>query len=67
MNSDFQTMIKILNILQKYEIKPGSFKAQHDVIYTNVNPDIVTNDDCNQLLELGCHIDNEYDCFAFFT
>jgi hypothetical protein len=59
-------LIAGLQILEKYE--PGEWvDAQHDIIYGGGSGVDVSVEDAQKLDELGWFIDDQTDCWAFFT
>lgn len=61
-------IIKILNLLQKYDI-PESYPlwAEHDIIGFNVDYEKISEEDINTLQKLGCFFDGEYDSLIMFV
>lgn len=44
-----------------------SVSAEHDIIYGPGTPSTTSADDTAALAELGWHVEDEFDCWAFFT
>jgi len=61
-------IIKILNLLQKYNI-PKSYPlwAEHDIIGFNVDYEKISEEDINTLQKLGCFLSEEYDSLIMFV
>lgn len=65
--SDLQTLITALNIFLKYGNPDCPTHCEHDVLYVNIDPEIVSEEDKNTLDELGFFPDEEYgEGFASF-
>ena len=61
-----EDLIKALQIILKYENKMYPTSCEHDVLYVDVDPSIVSEKDKKTLDELGFFVDDENDCFASF-
>ena len=60
-------LAEAFEIFSRYD--EGKFKtsAEHDVIYAGPNPKDVSTPDVMRLEQLGWHIEEEFDCFGYFT
>ena len=58
-------MIEAFTIFRRYE--DGDIAAEHDIIYAGPAPNDVSEDDKLKLAELGWHVEEEFDCFFYFT
>lgn len=61
-----EDLIKALQIFLKYSNKKYPTSCEHDVLYVDVDPSIVSDKDKNTLDELGFFVYDELDCFASF-
>ena len=61
-----EDLIKALQIFLKYENKMYPTYCEHDVLYVDIDPSIVSDEDKETLDELGFFVDEENDCFASF-
>lgn len=61
-------IIKILNLLQKYDISEiYPLWAEHDIIGFYVDHEKISEEDINTLEELGCFFSEEYDSLIMFV
>lgn len=63
----FLSLAEAFTILAKYNDGAYVIDAEHDIIYTQVDADKVTDEDMIRLDELGWHVDSENNCMAMFT
>ena len=61
-----EDLIKALQIFLKYENKMHPTYCEHDVLYVDIDPSVVSDEDKKTLDELGFFVDEENDCFASF-
>lgn len=61
-----EDLIKALQIFLKYGNKKYPTSCEHDILYVDVDPNIVSDKDKNTLDELGFFVDDENDCFYSF-
>lgn len=61
-----EDLIKALQIFLKYGNKKYPTSCEHDILYVDVAPNIVSDKDKNTLDELGFFVDDENDCFYSF-
>jgi hypothetical protein len=61
-----EDLIKALQIFLKYGNKKYPTSCEHDILYVDVDPSIVSDKDKKTLDELGFFFDDENDCFASF-
>ena len=61
-----EDLIKALQIFLKYGNKKYPTSCEHDMLYVDVDPSIVSDKDKKTLDELGFFFDDENDCFASF-
>jgi len=55
-----EDLIKALQIFLKYGNPRNPFHCEHDYLYVDINPELVSDDDKKTLDELGFFIDGEY-------
>lgn len=65
-NETYEELAEAMLIFAKYEGVEG-LATEHDVIYAGPDSHDVTPEDMIRLEELGWHVDNDYDCFGYFT
>lgn len=53
-------LIEALNIFLKYANPDYPFHCEHDYLYVDINPELVSEEDKAALDELGFFIDEEY-------
>ncbi|MFS3057759.1 hypothetical protein [Phocaeicola vulgatus] len=61
-----EDLIKALQIFLKYGNKNYPTFCEHDILYVDVDPSVVSDEDKKVLDELGFFVDDENDCFASF-
>ena len=61
-----EDLIKALQIFLKYGNKNYPTFCEHDTLYVDVDPSVVSDEDKKVLDELGFFVDDENDCFASF-
>lgn len=61
-----EDLIKALQIFLKYGNKNYPTFCEHDILYVDVDPSVVSDEDKKVLDELGFFVDDELDCFASF-
>lgn len=61
-----EDLIKALHIFLKYGNKNYPTFCEHDILYVDVDPSVVSDEDKKVLDELGFFVDDENDCFASF-
>lgn len=61
----YSKYIEAFQIFEKYD-HYKSVAAGHDAIYAGPDPEEVSNQDMNELIELGWLPDNEDGCFYIF-
>lgn len=61
-----EDLIKALQIFLKYGNKNYPTYCEHDILYVDVDPSVVSDEDKKVLDELGFFVDDENDCFASF-
>lgn len=61
-----EDLIKALQIFLKYGNKNYPTFCEHDILYVDVDPSVVSDEDKETLDELGFFVDDENDCFASF-
>lgn len=59
-------LIKALQIFLKYGNKKYPTSCEHDILYVDIDPIVVSDEDKKALDELGFFVDDENDCFASF-
>lgn len=55
-----ENLIKALQIFLKYENKKYPTHCEHDYLYINLKPELVSEEDIKELDKLGFFIDEEY-------
>lgn len=62
----YEELIEAFQIFNRY---PDSqdISAQHDIIYAGPDSQNMLPADVARLIELGWHVDNMYDSFAYYT
>jgi len=63
----FLALAEAFTILAKYSDEGYTLGAEHDIIYTPVQPGSLSPDDRGRLDELGWHESEEFNCMAMFT
>lgn len=58
-------LIEALSIFLKYDNPKHPTHCEHDYLYVNINPSLVSEEDTKRLEELGFIIDTEYDGEGF--
>jgi DNA-binding protein YbaB len=61
-----EDLIKALQIFLKYGNKKYPTSCEHDILYVDIDPSVVSYEDKKTLDELGFFVDDENDCFASF-
>ena len=61
-----EDLIKALLIFLKYGNKKYPTSCEHDILYVDIDPSVVSYEDKKTLDELGFFVDDENDCFASF-
>lgn len=61
-----EDLIKALQIFLKYGNKNYPTSCGHYILYVDVDPSVVSDEDKKVLDELGFFVDDENDCFASF-
>lgn len=61
-----EDLIKALQIFLKYGNKKYPTSCEHDILYVDIDPGVVSYEDKKTLDELGFFVDDENDCFASF-
>lgn len=61
-----EDLIEALQIFLKYGNKKCPTSCEHDILYVDVDPSIVSDKDKKTLDELGFFFVDENDCFASF-
>ena len=61
-----EDLIKALQIFLKYGNKNYPTFCEHDILYVDVDPSVVSDEDKKVLDKLGFFVDDENDCFASF-
>lgn len=61
-----EDLIKALQIFLKYENKMYPIYCEHDILYVDIDPSIVSDEDKETLDGLGFFVYDELDCFASF-
>jgi hypothetical protein len=61
-----EDLIKALQIFLKYGNKNYPTFCEHDILYVDVDPSVVSDEDKKVLDELGFFVYDENDCFASF-
>lgn len=61
-----EDLIKALQIFLKYCNKKYPTSCEHDVLYVDIDPSVVSDEDKKTLDELGFFVDEGNDCFASF-
>lgn len=57
-----------LQILAKYKGDKHEVNAEHDIIYAcSIDSTPLTDEETRRLVELGWHVDSEYNCWACFV
>jgi hypothetical protein len=59
-------LIEALQIAEKYDAD-GWTESDHDVIFLMPLGTNVSEEDVKRLEDLGCHVSEEYDCWAMFV
>lgn len=65
-NNGFDTLIKAFTIFKKYGDKGNPTNCSHDLLFVDVDPDIVSDEDKILLDELGFFVDEELEGFGSF-
>jgi len=55
-----EKLIEALNIFLKYGNPDYPFHCEHDYLYVDINPELVSEEDKAALDELGFFVDEEY-------
>jgi len=55
-----EDLIKALQIFLKYGNPYAPFHCEHDYLYVDIDPEIVSDEDKKELDKLGFHEDEEY-------
>lgn len=63
--SDTKALIEILQICEKYGADYVS--AEHDIIYLGPDPFVMSDEDIENMENLGCHRQEEYECWGYYT
>jgi DNA-binding protein YbaB len=61
-----ENFIKALTIFMKYGNKTYPTHCEHDVMRVNYDPEEISEEDKEQLGELGFFPDEEFDCFKTY-
>lgn len=61
-----EELIKAFQIFLKYGNKKYPTSCEHDILYVDIDPSVVSDGDKKTLDELGFFVDDENDCFASF-
>jgi hypothetical protein len=61
-----EDLIKALLIFLKYGNKQYPTSCEHDILYVDIDPSVVPDEDKKTLDELVFFVDDENDCFASF-
>lgn len=61
-----EDLIKALLIFLKYGNKQYPTSCEHDILYVDIDPSVVSDEDKKTLDEFGFFVDDENDCFASF-
>ena len=60
-----EDLIKALQILLKYGNPRNPSHCEHDYFYVDINPELVSKEDIEELDKLGFFVDEEYDGEGF--
>lgn len=64
--NNMENLIKALQIFLKYGNPNYPSHCEHDVFSININPELVSNKDKEELEELGFFVNDEEECFESF-
>lgn len=69
--NSYAGFVAAIEIFAKHEEKGMNetfmFEAEHDIIYSHIEVDKVTDEEAAQLVALGWHKDRSLQLWAFFT
>jgi hypothetical protein len=60
-----EDLIRALIIFSKYANPKHPTHCEHDYLYVDVNPELISKDDIKELDKLGFFVDEEYDGEGF--
>ena len=65
--SMIKDLAKGFEILLKYTDEDDYIECGLDIIITNLKPEDLSDEDYDEMLELGFEYDDEYDCLVYYT
>jgi len=66
LNRIIEGLTMFLKVIPVDELE-HSVAAEHDVIYAGPNPDVFSEEQLKHLEDIGWRVEEEFDCFQFFT
>lgn len=65
--NEYEKLAESFSIFAKYPDQVTSISAEHDVIYSGPDSRVVDDQDVARLYDLGWHVDEDYNCFRYWT